>query len=146
ARVGVSHPASVATILRTPSDCQNAIAAIQAAGRVGLDIETTGLNHARDRARLLTLATVRGTFIIDLFQVDPDSLWPALNAVEVVGHNLGFDLPFLMKLGLVPGQVRDTMLASQVLHAGDRSVGHSLKELAHRHLDISLNKEMQTAD
>jgi DNA polymerase I-like protein with 3'-5' exonuclease and polymerase domains len=115
-------------------------------GLVGLDLETTGLSHARDRVRLLSLATPSETFLIDQFRVDPVPLWPVLAGVEVVGHNLGFDLPFLMKLGFVPGRVRDTMLASQVLHAGDRSIGHALKELAHRHLGLAVDKELQTAD
>jgi DNA polymerase I-like protein with 3'-5' exonuclease and polymerase domains len=120
--------------------------AICGAGRVGLDLETTGLSHARDRVRLLSLATPTGTFLVDLFRVDPAPLWPVLAGAEVVGHNLGFDLPFLIRLGFVPGRVRDTMLASQVLHAGNRTVGHSLKELAHRHLGVELDKEMQAAD
>ncbi|MBP3954838.1 hypothetical protein J8F10_06020 [Gemmata sp. G18] len=73
-------------------------------------------------------------------------MFAALAGTEIVGQNLGFDLPFLMRLGFVPGRVRDTMLASQVLHAGNRAIGHSLKELAHRHLGITLDKELQTAD
>lgn len=116
-----------------------------------MDLETTGLSHARDRVRLLSLATPGGTFLVDLFAL-PDSvralapLFAALSAAQVVGHNLGFDLPFLMRLGFVPGRVRDTMLASQVLHAGDRAIGHSLKEVAQRHLGVTVEKEMQRAD
>ncbi|AWM36961.1 DNA polymerase I, thermostable [Gemmata obscuriglobus] len=122
-----------------------------AAALVGLDLETTGLSHARDRVRLLSLATPSGTFLVDLFALpDPAAalapLLEALTAVEVVGQNLGFDLPFLMRLGFVPGRVRDTMLASQVLHAGNRTTGHSLKDLAHRHLGLELDKGLQTAD
>jgi DNA polymerase I-like protein with 3'-5' exonuclease and polymerase domains len=122
------------------------IEAVQSGPRSGLDLETTGLSHARDRVRLLSLATPAGTFLVDVFRVDPAPLWPALAATEVVGHNLGFDLPFLMKLGFVPGRVRDTMLASQVLHAGDRSVSHALKDVAQQRLGITLDKELQTAD
>jgi DNA polymerase-1 len=123
------------------------VAAIGVAGAlVGLDIETTGLSHARDRARLLQLATPTGTFLIDLFAVNPSPLWPALADTELVGHNLAFDLPFLMKLGFVPGRVRDTMLASQVLHAGDRAARHALKDLSERQLGVALDKEMQRAD
>lgn len=108
---------------------------------VALDIETTCLGHARNRARLLSLATPAGTYFIDLFRVDPAPLWPA-RAAEVVGHNLGFDLPFLMWLRFVPGLVRDTMLARQVLHAGDWAIGHALTELAHQHLRVTLDKEL----
>ncbi|MDY3563391.1 DNA polymerase [Gemmata sp. JC673] len=126
-------------------------AVVRAAERVGLDLETTGLDHARDRVRLLSLATPSGTFLVDLFALpDPAAalapLLEAQTAVEVVGQNLGFDLPFLMRLGFVPGRVRDTMLASQVLHAGNRTVGHSLQELVRRHLGLELDKELQAAD
>jgi DNA polymerase I len=131
---------------------ERVVAALRASGvPVGLDLETTGLSHARDRVRLLSLATPGGTFLVDVFALaDPvralAPLFTALTAVELVGHNLGFDLPFLMRLGFVPGRVLDTMLASQVLHAGNRAIGHSLKEVAHRHLGVTLDKEMQTAD
>jgi DNA polymerase I-like protein with 3'-5' exonuclease and polymerase domains len=123
-----------------------AIEAVRSSRRVGLDIETTGLSHVRDRARLLSLATPAGTFLVDLFRVDPTPLWPVLAAVEVVGHNLGFDVPFLMRLGFTPGAVADTMLASQVLHAGDRAVRHGLKDVAQRVLGLTVDKELQQAD
>jgi DNA polymerase I-like protein with 3'-5' exonuclease and polymerase domains len=143
---GERHPTGGPRVIQASGALSEVVAAVRGAGRVGLDIETTGLSHANDRPRLLSLATPVGTFLIDLFRVDPALLWPVLAGVEVVGHNLGFDLPFLMKLGFVPGRVRDTMLASQVLHAGDRTIGHSLKELAQRHLGLNLDKELQTAD
>jgi DNA polymerase-1 len=73
-------------------------------------------------------------------------LFEVLAHVEVVGHNLGFDLPFLMHLGFVPGRVRDTMLASQILHAGDRTTRHRLEDVAARVLSLELDKEYQEAD
>jgi ribonuclease D len=118
-------------------------------GPVGLDTETTGLDHSRDRVRLLQLATPRSTFLIDVFAVGPAALAPVFEALaraEVVGHNLGFDLPFLMRLGFTPGRVVDTMLASQVLHAGDLAARHGLRDVAARHLGLTLEKELQQAD
>ncbi|HYH67807.1 MAG TPA: hypothetical protein VD866_24130, partial [Urbifossiella sp.] len=118
-------------------------------GPIGLDTETTGLDHARHRVRLLQLATPRGAFLIDVFAVGPAALAPvfeALAGVDVVGHNLGFDLPFLMRIGFAPGRVIDTMLASQVLHAGDIAVKHGLRDVAVRHLGLTLDKELQQAD
>src|SRR5262249_48933760 len=47
-------------------------------------------------------------------------LFAALAGVEVIGHNLQFDLRVLASLGFAPGRVYDTLLASRVLYAGRR--------------------------
>jgi DNA polymerase I-like protein with 3'-5' exonuclease and polymerase domains len=121
-------------------------AAIRSSSRIGFDIETTGLQPRRDRVRLLSLATNRGTFVIDLFHVDPSSIWSSLRQVEIVGHNLLFDMTFLHTLGFTPDRVFDTLLASQVLEAGDLRVRHSLQDLAARHRKDVISKDEQTSD
>jgi DNA polymerase I-like protein with 3'-5' exonuclease and polymerase domains len=142
----MSGAVPVAAVVQTPEALGGVAAAVRAAGCVGLDTETTGLSHAADRVRLLSLATPDGTFLVDLFRVDPAPLWPALADAEVVGHNLGFDLPFLMRLGFTPGRVLDTMLASQVLDSGDIATRHTLKDVAARTLGVAVDKELQAAD
>jgi DNA polymerase I-like protein with 3'-5' exonuclease and polymerase domains len=121
-------------------------AALRAAKTVGLDTETTGLDPRADRVRLLSLHTPAGTFLVDCFAVDPAPLFGPLAGVEVVGHNLLFDLQFLARLGFAPGRVWDTMLASQVLEAGDRTARHSLLEAAARHLGAAMSKAEQASD
>ncbi|MBN9523104.1 DUF3987 domain-containing protein, partial [bacterium] len=149
---GSLWPGAAAELVTAPAALAAVAAAIAAAGGlVGLDTETTGLDHSRDRARLLQLATARGTFLIDLFAfADPAAalapVFEALATTGVVGHNLGFDTPFLMRLGFTPGRVIDTMLASQVLHAGDMATRHGLRDVAARHLGLTLDKELQQAD
>ncbi|QJW92578.1 DNA polymerase [Frigoriglobus tundricola] len=125
-------------------------------GPIGLDTETTGLDPTRDRVRLLQLAFGDETVVIDLFTLsDPAAalapLFEALAGPEVVGHNLQFDLRFLAPLGFVPGRVFDTMLASRVLHAGDREennarLKHGLGEVVERELGREMNKDSQTSD
>jgi DNA polymerase-1 len=71
--------------------------------------------------------------------------------VEVVGHNLQFDLRFLARLGFTPGRVFDTQLASQVLHAGERAennavLRHKLGDVAARELGRQLDKAEQKSD
>lgn len=120
-------------------------------GPVGIDSETSGLDPRTDRVRLLQVATERDTFVIDLFALpDPSAalapLFEVLAGRELIGHNLGFDLPFRIRLGFTPGRVRDTMLASQVLLAGDRAAKYTLKAAAERTLGLTLEKELQSAD
>jgi DNA polymerase I-like protein with 3'-5' exonuclease and polymerase domains len=119
---------------------------------VGLDTETTGLDPRADRLRLLTLCcdTTDGgtiTYVVDCFAVDPSPLWETLSTVPVVGHNLTFDLQFLARLGFEPGMCHDTMIMSQVLYAGDRSIkSHKLADCCQRELGEAVSKEEQTSD
>ncbi len=125
-------------------------------GPVGLDTETTGLDPARDRVRLVQIALGDDTCVIDLFALtDPAAdlapLFEVLATVEVIGHNVQFDLRFLARVGFTPGRVFDTMLASRVLHAGDRSANnarltHGLEDVVARELGQTLDKTHQRAD
>jgi DNA polymerase-1 len=115
-------------------------------GRVGLDLETTGLSPRRDRARLLQLATDRGVFVLDLFALgDVSALWEPLAGVELVTHNAAFDLAFLWRMGFRSGRVADLMILSRLLTAGTRA-GNGLEDLASRELGVTLDKRFQKAD
>jgi hypothetical protein len=117
---------------------------------VGLDLETTGLDPRTDRVRLLSLATdtIDGgafVYLVDCFAIDPGPLWEALTEQALVGHNLQFDLGFLARHGFWAGEVHDTMLASQVLHAGEQ-LRHTLGACADRELGLALDKAEQKSD
>src|SRR5216684_652482 len=66
------------------------IQALDESDRVGVDLETTGLDPSTDRARLMTLATDRGVYIVDLFKVAPTPLFEALAEKTLIGHNFQF--------------------------------------------------------
>ncbi len=152
ASVGASVGSPPYTLITDPTGISDVISAVEdGGGSIGCDLETTGLRHHADRVRLIQLATARGTFLIDVFTFpDPlaafDELFEVLANAGIVGHNLVFDLPFLIRLGFTPGRVFDTMLASQVMHAGDITIRHGLKDVVARVLGITLEKELQKAD
>lgn len=113
---------------------------------VALDLETTGLDPHTDRARLLALATVRQSWVVDLEKVPVHVLNPILlGGPRKIAHNAKFDCRFLMGAGVArPYPWWDTLLADQLLH--NRSFGNSLAEVAKRYLDVDLDKTLQDSD
>jgi DNA polymerase-1 len=134
------------TLAHRPDDLATVLQALDESTLVGLDCETTGLNARSDRVRLLSLATDRGKYLVDCFALDPRPLWEALAEKTLVIHNAAFDLSFLAGLGFAPGAVRDTMLLSQLLHAGHLNVKHTLAACVERELGRRLDKAEQKSD
>jgi hypothetical protein len=114
---------------------------------IGLDTETTGLSSLADRVRLIQLATDRGVYLIDCFQIAPSPLWEALAEKTLVIHNAIFDLGFLTALGFGPGAVRCTMLLSQMVYGSRKGKGfHGLEKTAERELGRTISKAEQQSD
>jgi DNA polymerase-1 len=131
------------------ADLDRVAAELASARVLGLDCETTGLDPHADRLRLIQLQPPGGpVYVIDCFAVDPRLLEPVLQGARLlVGHNVKFDLRFLMAAGLpIPEGARlfDTMLGGQLLDGSAAPLG--LKELAARFLGLKLEKELQWAD
>lgn len=162
-RRGESHHRTEASVtqlpnLTTTADGVRAIAAVlkELNGPAGVDTETTGLNTRTDRVRLIQVAAGERVWVIDVFALPKPvanlaPLFEVLALKEVVGHNLQFDLRMLAPLGFVPGDLFDTMLASRVLHAGERAVNnawlqHGLADAVERELGQTLDKEEQRSD
>jgi DNA polymerase I len=88
---------------------------------IGLDTETTGLDPLKDHLRPIQIATPTQTLVIDADSCPIPLLTPLFSAARrMVGHNLKFDLQFLLTAGLPwpTGKLFDTMLATQLLGAG----------------------------
>ncbi|MBN2575304.1 MAG: DUF3854 domain-containing protein [Deltaproteobacteria bacterium] len=126
-------------------------AAVAGAGMVALDVETTGLDPHKDRPRLLQLGMPDGkVVVVDLFQTGGiGPVAEALGRVELLGHNLQFDLGFLHRFGVRASRVWDTMTAAKLHSAGAhlKEKGyHALAAVCSRHLQINLPKDLQKSD
>ncbi|MGI8553473.1 MAG: DNA polymerase [Dehalococcoidia bacterium] len=138
----VTKPEGVAAILPE----------LLAAPILGLDTETTGLDPHNDRLRLIQLATSDHVYVLDCSLVDPLLLAPLFEAAGgpvLAGHNLEFDLRFLMAAGLpIPDGDRlfDTRIAEQLLLSGTDKPGFKLADVVRRHLGVSLDKAEQRSD
>lgn len=116
---------------------------------LGFDLETTGLDPHQDGVRLVSLAWDGGVALVDASAVPLEELTPLFGpeGPVLVGHNLKFDLGFLMAAGVWTGsgnRLWDTALAEQVLTASGRMP--SLADLSERYLGQSLDKSLQTSD
>ncbi len=120
-----------------------AIEEVKAAGRCGLDLETTGLDPLRARLRLAQLSIPCGktadaqgnpvedstcrVFIADCFRLGHEAVVAPLAEiiadpeVTIISHNLKFDLAFIRQAvdrRLPMSSLFDTMLASQLNASG----------------------------
>ena len=111
-----------------------------------IDTETTGLKHAHgDRAFLVTYTDEKS---------DPQAIWLkddshtmltilcANRDHEWVGHNIGFDIPFLRDYGFeLMGRIHDTMIAAHVYNNLEETKG--LKALVKKYLNMENTEEQK---
>src|SRR6266571_2952833 len=118
---------------------------------IGLDTETTDLDPYTARLRLIQLASPEGVRIVDLHRFNEDvkrsealaSLRQMLQAPRPIkiAHNAKFDAKFIKhNLAVELGGVFDTLLASQLVGAGDIEERHGLDMVASRYLNQSVDK------
>ncbi|MEW6046923.1 MAG: DNA polymerase [Bacillota bacterium] len=131
-------------------DLREAVAGARAAGCVGVDTETTGLDPRTDRLRLVQVAVPGRVWVVDAWQVGTLAPLGGLLAdagVRKVFHHAAFDLKFFRAAGLREvASVADTMLASQLLSFGLPGGSHTLAAAVSRHLGRDLDKSLGASD
>src|SRR6478672_6202953 len=142
-------------LVKTGRELETAIEEIFRQPVVGLDTETTDLDPYTSRLRLIQLATPEGVSIIDLdaFSASGDEdlahnpdLEPLRRLLEAprpikIAHNAKFDAKFIKhKIGTNIGGLFDTLLASQLVGAGDIEERHGLETVASRFLNEVVDK------
>ena len=126
---------------------------------LGFDCETTELEPRDGKLRLLQLSGSSNTYVIDLNAFegnkplsenkDLDPLRKLLFAERPikVAHNAKFDSKWVAHhLGTDVGGLFDTMLASQLISAGERDRRHGLADVAAFFLGIEVDKSEQVSD
>lgn len=139
-------------VIKTEEQLRKAVELLSTHAVVGLDTETTELDPHYGRLRLIQLATPSGVHVIDVdafLSGDPkkdSALAPLRNLLSAprpikILHNAKFDAKFIKHtLGTDLGGIFDTLLASQLLGAGDIEERHGLEAVAARYLSESVDK------
>ena len=140
-------------VIKTADEVRRAVETISSQPVVGLDTETTELDPFTSRLRLIQLATPDRVFIVDFDAfangnagARGEALAPLRRLLEAprpikIAHNSKFDAKFIKhNLGVDLGGLFDTLLASQIVGAGDIEERHGLETVANRYLNESIDK------
>src|SRR5260221_6692561 len=139
-------------IITNPAELRLAIAELETRQAIGLDTETTELDPYLGRLRLIQLASAAGVYIVDLNRfADSDMkqsealaplrrLFTSPRPIKIA-HNAKFDAKFIKyNLGVDLVGVFDTLLASQLVSAGDIEERHGLAAITERYLNETVDK------
>jgi DNA polymerase I-like protein with 3'-5' exonuclease and polymerase domains len=139
-------------VIKTADDLRKAVETLTSQPVIGLDTETTELDPYTSRLRLVQLATPDQVFICDFDHFNngdgtkSEALAPLRRLLAAprpikIAHNAKFDAKFIKhNLGVDLGGLFDTLLASQLVGAGDIEERHGLETVAGRYLNEALDK------
>jgi DNA polymerase I-like protein with 3'-5' exonuclease and polymerase domains len=139
-------------LIKSSDELRKAIEILATQPVVGLDTETTELDPYTSRLRLIQLATTDRVYIVDFDHfangdsTKSDALAPLRRLLEAprpikIAHNAKFDAKFIKhNLGVDLGGLFDTLLASQLVGAGDIEERHGLETVASRYLNEAVDK------
>lgn len=139
-------------LIKSSDELRKAIETLATQPVVGLDTETTELDPYTSRLRLIQLATTDRVYIVDFDHfangdaTKSEALALLRRLLEAprpikIAHNAKFDAKFIKhNLGVDLGGLFDTLLASQLVGAGDIEERHGLETVAGRYLNESIDK------
>ncbi len=139
-------------LIKNADELRRAIETIATQPVVGLDTETTELDPFTSRLRLIQLATPERVYIVDFDHfangntTQNEALAPLRRLLAAprpikIAHNAKFDAKFIKhNLGVDLGGLFDTLLASQLVGAGDIEERHGLETVASRYLNEAVDK------
>jgi DNA polymerase-1 len=139
-------------VIKTADQLRQAVESILNHQAIGLDSETTNLDPYTSRLRLIQLATPDKVYIVDLDAfgtgnfAENEALAPLRQLLAAprpikIAHNAKFDAKFIKyNLGVDLGGIFDTLLASQLVGAGDIEERHGLDAVSERYLNEAVDK------
>ena len=139
-------------LVTTADEVRRAVDDLSSRQAIGLDTETTDLDPYLARLRLIQLGTPDGVYIVDVNHfADADmkqgeGLAPLRRLLSSprpikIAHNAKFDAKFIKhNLGVDVIGLFDTLLASQLVSAGDIEERHGLAAIAERYLNETVDK------
>lgn len=142
-------------VIKTGDELRKAAESLSKQPAIGLDTETTDLDPYTSRLRLIQLAAPEGVHIVDLDAfaqggngdlANNGALAPLKRLLAAprpikIAHNGKFDAKFIKhNLDADLGGLFDTLLASQLISAGDIEERHGLDSVAFRYLNQSVDK------
>jgi DNA polymerase I-like protein with 3'-5' exonuclease and polymerase domains len=139
-------------VIKTEAELRKTVESLSRHQVIGLDTETTELDPYYGRLRLIQLSTPSGVHVIDLdaFRngdlktsdalASLRDLLAAPRPIKIL-HNAKFDAKFIKHtLGTDLGGIFDTLLASQLIGAGDIEERHGLEAVSSRYLNEAVDK------
>jgi DNA polymerase I-like protein with 3'-5' exonuclease and polymerase domains len=145
-------------LITTSGELRAAVEDMRQHAVIGFDTETTSLDPYRGRLRLVQLAAPDGVRIVDLDRFADgdvkknDALAPLRELLAAarpikIAHNAKFDAKWIKHtLDVEIGGLFDTLLASQLISAGDTDERHGLEAVASRYLNETVDKAEQLSD
>ena len=114
---------------------------------LGLDIETTGFCPYTDRMLCVQIGNKYNQFVIDSAYHSVSSYKSLLEDVSktFMGHNLKFDLRFMLHEKIIINNIYDTYIAEQILWNGYDYMRKSLDYVSERYTGEFLNKSIRSS-
>ena len=112
---------------------------------IGLDIETEGFDPYTKKMLSLQLGDYDNQFVIDTLTIDVTKLSSLLEDKSklFLGHNLKFDLNFLLHKKIIINNVYDTYISEQIIHNGYDYIKKGLAAVVERYCNIYLDKSVR---
>ncbi len=127
--------------LATTEDCLEYFKNIK---EIGLDLETTGFDPYTTKILSIQLGDYENQFVFD-GDSEIQKLKPLLEdeSKTFLGHNLKFDLRFMLHHKIIVRNTYDTFIAEQIIWNGFLDKRKGLDVVAKRHCGVSLDKSIR---